>query len=107
MNLFAIATAALLISACSASQERRGFASQPLSNLASAGCLAEAAAAADQQYGKSYKADWYVKLRAVVQAGRIGSVEVKVGPFDGSAGGGIVARYDCSERRLVTLELER
>ena|SRR3990170_6908182 len=75
--------------------------------LLGADCYSNAARAADRVYGKHYKADWYIDLRAIVQASQVRSIEVHVGPYDGSAGGGIAARYNCATGQLTFVEQER
>jgi hypothetical protein len=77
------------------------------SALQGAECFANAAKAAGHAYGKHYKAEWYIDLRAIVQEDRVRSVEVHVGPYDGSAGGGIAATYDCATDQLTFVEQQR
>lgn len=79
----------------------------PPRDLNDAQCLARAARAAARDYGKDYTADWHIELRTIVAANEIRSVEVNAGPYDGTAGGGVVAKYDCASDRLVTVEWER
>lgn len=70
-------------------------------------CFSKAYAAAHRVYRNHYENDWYVQMRAVVHNDRVARVELNVGPYDGSVGGGIAAQYDCSDGRLETLEYER
>ena len=77
---------------------------RPLQNVE---CYTDAAKAADDAYGKYYKANWYIDLHAIVQANQVRSIEVHVGPYDGSAGGGIAASYNCASGQLTFVEQER
>lgn len=75
--------------------------------LLGSSCYTAAAEAAEREYGKYYKADWYIDLRAILKSNRVQAVEVHVGPYDGSAGGGITASYACETGKLTFVEQER
>jgi hypothetical protein len=77
------------------------------SSLLGSKCYSAAADATEREYGKYYKADWYIDLRAIVKAKNVQTVEVHVGPYDGSAGGGISASYACDTGKLTFVEQER
>ena len=70
-------------------------------------CYSAAAEAAEREYGKYYQADWYIHLQAVVTKRQVRTVEIHVGPYDGSLGGGISARFACDTGKLTFVEQER
>jgi hypothetical protein len=104
-----IAVLVLTLLAAAAPVSSPAAASTPAPRLAldETECLSRAGAAAEREYRRHFKGDWFLHLRSLVQSDQIRSVEVHVGPYDGSVGGGIAARYDCAEDKLVTLEFER
>lgn len=75
--------------------------------LQGAECFTNAVKAADHAYSKYYRADWYIGLHATVQANEVRSIEIQVGPYDGSAGGGITATYNCTTDQLTVVEYQR
>lgn len=80
---------------------------EPVSPVRGAECYADAARAADRAYGKHYRDDWYIDLRAIVHANDVRSIEVHVGPYDGSVGGGFSATFNCATRKVILVEQER
>jgi hypothetical protein len=70
-------------------------------------CYSQAAKAASNAFSIYYRADWHITLSGIVQRNHVRSIEVRLGPYDGSAGGGIVARYDCATGKLKLVEYER
>jgi hypothetical protein len=70
-------------------------------------CFTRAANAAVRAYKKYFKADWILQMESIVDDIEIEAVSVRVGPYDGSAGGGIVAKFSCDQDSLVTVASER
>lgn len=102
--------AILLASLTIASGCNQALATQPVDSAQPAGnanCLSSAYSAAETSFGPQFKGDWYVISRTVVKNGRISTVSINVGPYDGSAGGGIATIYDCGTRKLKAVEFER
>lgn len=101
--LFTVAVAC----GCSPSVAMRTMAAPHSPALGDSECFSRAYAAADRSYKKHFKSDWSITMRAIVKDGKVSVITLSVGPYDGSFGGGILAKYECTESRLLTLEYER
>lgn len=70
-------------------------------------CFERASNAAQLAYAGLFQADWHIEMTAIVSAKTVQQVRVRVGPYDGTLGGGVAARYDCRKQTLTTLGFER